>query len=242
MTTSVGLEVTLRAGTPLPRQEQLCRLAARLGYRAVWLSSDGLPGDTTLDILVNAAAPARLGVVLGSVEPHLAWLAAHRGHPVRSRMLVEVDADDLAVPLAAALGGPGAVARRVVVRGSHPTAAAQVVRGSDRAQIGSRLREARRVASIGQTLSVDVPVVLGRTLGEAEARLRRDPWLAAERDPRRAGLFGTFADAQNQVMDLVLAGADSLRALLADEADATDLLAQLRAVTVGPVAVLTASR
>jgi hypothetical protein len=230
---------------PLPRQEQLCRLAARLGYTAAWLTWDEPPHHgalETLDALVSAAGPARVGVVFGPAGPHLSWLAQYRNHPSRSRVLIEVDAHDLAGPLIAALGGEDAAARRVVVRGHHPLPATRIVRSPDRDQTADRLRRARQTAPPEQVLSVDVPVVFGRTLGEAEARLNRDPWLSAQRDPRRAGLFGTFSDAQNHVIDLVAAGARSLRALLADEADASDLLAQLRAVTVGPVLVPTTSR
>jgi 2-methylisocitrate lyase-like PEP mutase family enzyme len=85
---------------------------------------------------------------------------------------------------------------------------------------------------------VDVGVSIGRTMGEAEARVLRDPTLAARTDLRTAGVFGTFEDAQQRVLAYARAGADGLRATLAEEHDVADLLAHLRAVTVGPVGIL----
>jgi hypothetical protein len=238
-TAAAGLEVTIRPGIGLARREELCRLAARLGYRAVWLHADRPPALPQLTRLVHAAAPAEVGLVLGSTGPHLAWLAATRGSPDAGHVLLDADPGDRPEELVAALGGPDGYANRVHARSYDSAAAGYVVHSRDRAETADLLRAARRRGNRGgPRLTVDLPVVFGRTRGEAEARLRRDAWLAQARDPRRAGLFGTFADAQLQVVDLVRAGADNLRATLADEADVADLLAQLRAVTVGPVPAL----
>jgi hypothetical protein len=238
-TAAAGLEIAIRPGIAPARQEELCRLAARLGYRAVWLHADRPPVLAQLARLVDAAAPAQVGLVLGATGPHLAWLAGTRGSSCAGQVLLDADPADRPEDLAAAVGSPDAYAKRVHARRYDLAAAGYVVHSRDRAETAELLRAARRRGTPhGLRLTADLPVVFGRTRGEAEARLRRDAWLDRTRDPRRAGLFGTFAEAQLQVVDLVRAGADNLRATLADEADVADLLAQLRAVTVGPVAAL----
>jgi hypothetical protein len=102
------------------------------------------------------------------------------------------------------------------------------------------VRRARaRVGGSGRVI-VDVPVAIGRTHREAAARAARDPRFAGDAHPGRSGLFGTFEAAQALVLELARAGADELRATLADEIDVADLLAQTRALVVGAVAVLLA--
>jgi len=100
------------------------------------------------------------------------------------------------------------------------------------------VRHARaRVGGSGWVI-VDVPVAIGRTLREAAARAARDSRFAGEAHPERSGLFGTFEQAQALVLELARAGADELRATLADEVDLADLLAQVRALVVGATASL----
>jgi hypothetical protein len=75
-------------------------------------------------------------------------------------------------------------------------------------------------------------VALGRTMGEAEARALGDPHFAGGQ-LRDSGLFGTFEDCQEQVLDLARAGVDVIRADVASARDIADLLAQLVAVVTG---------
>lgn len=89
---------------------------------------------------------------------------------------------------------------------------------------------------------VQVPVAIGRTMNEAVARVERDPRLAPDRTVRERGLFGTFEQAQDQVLALAGAGAAQLRLVLADEIDVADLLAQVRALVVGATPALHARR
>lgn len=70
------------------------------------------------------------------------------------------------------------------------------------------------------------------------ARAGRDPRFVGAAHPEATGLFGTFEQAQIQVLELARAGADELRVTLADEIDVADLLAQTRALVVGPTAAL----
>jgi hypothetical protein len=100
------------------------------------------------------------------------------------------------------------------------------------------VRRARaRVGGSGRVI-VDVPVSIGRTRNEAVARAARDPRFVAGAHPAETGLFGTFEQAQAQLLELARAGADELRATLADEIDVADLLAQTRALVVGATATL----
>jgi hypothetical protein len=78
-----------------------------------------------------------------------------------------------------------------------------------------------------------VPVSLGRTPAEAEARLELDPTMGGFGDPRVAGLFGTLETGQARVIELAHAGVTDLRCVLPDVADVHDLVAQLTAVVVG---------
>jgi hypothetical protein len=87
---------------------------------------------------------------------------------------------------------------------------------------------------------VQVPVAIGRTMNEAVARADRDPRLAGDPGVRERGLFGTFEQAQDQVLALARAGAGQLRLVLADELDVADLLAQVRALVVGATPALRA--
>jgi hypothetical protein len=98
----------------------------------------------------------------------------------------------------------------------------------------------RRAAGVDRhPVFAALPVAIGRTRNEAVARAARDPRFA---DAERAGLFGTYEQAQSQLLDLVAAGADGLRLTVADEIDVADLLAQIRAVVVAAMPALHARR
>jgi hypothetical protein len=238
-----ALGIVLRADEP-SGVGHLAHLAGRIGYPLVWLPASPPPPLAELRHLVRTAAPARLGLVFETPGQASAdWLAATRDDPVLGGLPVEIPGGREAV--LAALG-PERYATRVWSRELDLAAAGHVVAGADQAEVVRRLltardaRTAARRAAEAYRIVVDVGVAIGRTMGEAEARVRRDPVLAARADLRAAGLFGTFDDAQDRVLAYARAGADGLRATLAAERDVADLLAHLRAVTVGPVAVLLA--
>ena len=138
-------------------------------------------------------------------------------------------------------GGSDEWSRRGYVRGvPDPAAAGVVLSSASRAQTAALAVAAAQVRADvhpGLRVGVALGVSIGRTMSEAQARAARDPFLAATRVPE-AGLFGTFEQAQEQVLALAAAGVDWIRADLADEQDIADLLAQLRTATVGPVHVL----
>jgi hypothetical protein len=88
------------------------------------------------------------------------------------------------------------------------------------------------------SIVVELSVAIGRTYNEAVARADRDPRFHGAAHPRESGLFGTFEQAQTQVLELARAGATQLRLVLADELDVADLMAQVRALVVGATPAL----
>jgi len=95
--------------------------------------------------------------------------------------------------------------------------------------------ERTRLDAEGATrpLQVSVPISIGRTMNEAVARADREPRFTGDRHPREVGIFGTFEQAQDQVLALARAGADDLVLDVPLERDIADVLAQIRALVVG---------
>ena len=83
-----------------------------------------------------------------------------------------------------------------------------------------------------------MPVSIGRTYNEAVARADRDPRFVGEAHPQASGIFGTFEQAQEQVLALARAGAEVLLVTLPYELDIADLLAQVKALVVGATPAL----
>jgi hypothetical protein len=255
----LALGIVLRPGDDPQRHRHVAHLAGRLGYGTVWLpvaASSHLadspadapaaspPDHEALALLADAAAPARLGVVLtGAAAGHARWVRAVLGPTADVLLAAEVAEGDRDV-LVEALGGPAAWRGRAHVRAFDATAAGCLLAVADRDQLLAAVRaarDARRQAgrtAADFTLTAELTVSIGRTMNEAVARALRDPAFAGERHPRFGGLYGTLEEAQAQALALARAGLDAVAATLADERDVADLLAQLRAVAVGPTAVL----
>lgn len=82
-------------------------------------------------------------------------------------------------------------------------------------------------------LQVAIPISIGRTMNEAVARADLEQRFNGDRHPRDVGIFGTFEQAQEQVLALARAGADDLVLDVPLERDVADVLAQIRALVVG---------
>ncbi|HEY3260412.1 MAG TPA: hypothetical protein VGJ95_09095 [Pseudonocardiaceae bacterium] len=245
--TLLDLGLTLRPEHDAERRRHIARLAARLGFRYVWLpvSADAAPAETAA--LAQQARPAQLGLIVTDGPTDVVRRVADL-RATGLDVLLEIHAPaKLRADLVGAVGGPHEWRRRVFVPWYDADAAGLVVLAEgapDLAAVQARVAEAaaRRRADAGDRrdfpISVALTVSIGRTMSEAQARAVRDPALSGARDPRTAGLFGTLENAQEQAMRLARAGADAVRATLADEHDVADLLAQLRSVAVGPTPVL----
>jgi hypothetical protein len=116
--------------------------------------------------------------------------------------------------------------------GGDGATAVGVVRVNSPDQVAAA-RAAMVRAGVSRPLLVAIPVSIGRTMGEAAARAQREPRFAGERHPSRAGIFGTFERAQEEVLALAEAGADGLIVDLPLERDVADVLAQVKALVVG---------
>ncbi len=114
-----------------------------------------------------------------------------------------------------------------------------IVRSNDPAIVrAERLR--LDAESLRRPLIVDVPVAIGRTMNEAQARADREATFTGDGHPQVSGIFGTFEQAQVQVLALARAGADVLLVTVPLEIDIADLLAQVRALVVGATPALLA--
>jgi len=82
-------------------------------------------------------------------------------------------------------------------------------------------------------LVVELPVSIGRTRAEAEAR--STGWFADLGLPVEQGLFGTLEDCQEEVAILCAKGVCALRFVL-PATDVPDVIAQLSAVGIGSIA------
>ena len=87
-------------------------------------------------------------------------------------------------------------------------------------------------------LIVAVPISIGRTYSEAVARADREPRFVGDAHPRESGIFGTFEQAQEQVLELARAGAEVLLVTVPHELDIADVLAQVKALVVGATPAL----
>ncbi len=112
-----------------------------------------------------------------------------------------------------------------------------VVTTSDLVQIHARRAQLDQALD-PRPLCVSLPVSIGRTMNEAVARASRDSRFVGDAHPQVSGVFGTFEQAQDQVIALADAGAQELWVTLADDYDISDLLAQVKALVVGPTVVL----
>jgi hypothetical protein len=240
------LALTLHPEHDASAQDRAAILAGRLGYREVWLpvgEGSGWPEPGRLADLAAAAGSARVGLVVtgGATEVAAALRSGQGGDAL---LELEGVSDDLVD----AVGGAAAWRERVRLPRFDPAAAGTVVVGTSRPEVLDGVRGAvgsRSAAGLSRDrhrVVAAVPVSIGRTFSEADARARRDPRLSGAHDPRRGGLFGTHDQAQGQALDLAAAGVDVVRVIVADEVDVADLLAQVRSLVVGATPVLHARR
>jgi alkanesulfonate monooxygenase SsuD/methylene tetrahydromethanopterin reductase-like flavin-dependent oxidoreductase (luciferase family) len=123
-------------------------------------------------------------------------------------------ADDVVVPAGSVRDVDGAVA---LIR---RTAAAA---GRDPATLG---------------ISLELPVSVGRTAAEAQARADSEPLFDFVGRPERVGIFGTLERCQDRVIQFAHAGVTDIRCVLPNSSDVLDVIAQLTAMVVGSVELL----
>jgi alkanesulfonate monooxygenase SsuD/methylene tetrahydromethanopterin reductase-like flavin-dependent oxidoreductase (luciferase family) len=94
----------------------------------------------------------------------------------------------------------------------------------------------RDPSSLG--IALEIPVSIGRTTAEAQARAEAEPLFAVTGPPREVGIFGTLEQCQERVIELAHAGVTDLRCVVPNSPDVHDVIAQLTAIAVGTVDVL----
>lgn len=229
-----------------PSAVAIARFADLAGIDVVWVASLGTEGGSLADASVVATAilRARLGAIVATGEPPPAFANE-----------ITVDAGDETLSLARRLrddtGGSAERPRFAAVAESQAEIAALLAvvddvvlpawRFPDLETAADEARaQAQEAGRDPATLGVAalVPVSIGRTSTEAEARADRDPRFARLGHPRDVGIFGTLEDCQDRVIALAHAGISDLRCILPAAPDVHDVIAQLTAVTIGTTDVL----
>jgi len=159
----------------------------------------------------EAAAPAELGVA--SPQPGGPVLSVEAISPLQMDVAVAV-ADDVVIPAAAVK--------------DVTEATRQVQRACER---GERAAETLGIA-------LEVPVSIGRTVAEAEAREESEPMFEILGPPSEVGVFGTLEQCQERVIQMAHAGVTDLRCVLPNSPDIHDVIAQLTAMVIGTADVL----
>lgn len=113
-----------------------------------------------------------------------------------------------------------------------PGDAPGMVRVNDPAEV-ARVRGELDAGHVMRPLLVAVAISIGRTMNEAVARADLEARFTGDYHPRVHGIFGTFEQAQKDVLALARAGADGLVLDVPLERDIADVLAQIRALVVG---------
>jgi alkanesulfonate monooxygenase SsuD/methylene tetrahydromethanopterin reductase-like flavin-dependent oxidoreductase (luciferase family) len=98
------------------------------------------------------------------------------------------------------------------------------------------LEAGRDPAELG--VAAIVPVSIGRTRAEADARVAADPVFEIVGAPAQIGIFGTLEECQDRVIALAHAGITDLRCIIPATLDVHDVIAQLTSITVGTTDVL----
>jgi len=176
-----------------------------------------------LALMLPADAEAADRELQARLAGRLGYLAVH----VPAELAVEGDALDRLI----------AAADPAMVITDDGAATPGVVRRNDPALVRAARAELDR-AGDGHPLIVAVPISIGRTFNEAVARADRDPRFVGDAHPRESGIFGTFEQAQEQVLALARAGAEVLLVSVPQELDVADILAQVRALVVGATPAL----
>jgi alkanesulfonate monooxygenase SsuD/methylene tetrahydromethanopterin reductase-like flavin-dependent oxidoreductase (luciferase family) len=229
-----------------PSALAIARFADLAGIDVVWVASLGTEGGSLADASVVATAilRARLGAIVATGVPPPAFANE-----------ITVDAGNETLNLARRLrddtGGSAERPRFAAVAESQAEIAALLAvvddvvlpawRFPDLETAADEARaQAQEAGRDPATLGVAalVPVSIGRTSTEAEARADRDPRFARLGHPRDVGIFGTLEDCQDRVIALAHAGISDLRCILPAAPDVHDVIAQLTAVTIGTTDVL----
>jgi len=249
---AVTVSVVIDGRLDAARARQVATLVGRLGLGGVWLRQPWWPLTTpamseadTASLLgwLAASTPVRTGLVVDADRTDPASL---------DRMAV---AGGISIALS---GAPASVARwqplfarGLTTRGPGtavtelalpvPAAApatAVFLPCSPARDLASELTELTEVTAgtaiaTGRPVLAEVPVSVGRTVAEAQARADADDLFMLTGHPAAQGLFGTLEECQATAARLAHAGVTELLCYLPLASDLADILAQLRSIAIG---------
>jgi alkanesulfonate monooxygenase SsuD/methylene tetrahydromethanopterin reductase-like flavin-dependent oxidoreductase (luciferase family) len=235
----------------------LARLCDRAGIDVVWLvERNGLDAEPSLAAVVERAEEiagslerASLGLMVGASDGPAALGAWPLLRTLADAGRLEVTAPAHANLAPWTVGQPrprgGVLIRDMAdVPGAVAVADDIVLAAWRTADLETAADEVRaEAAEVGRdpvTLGVAalLPVSIGRTQAEADARVAADPIFGLVGDPTEAGIFGTLEECQDRVIALAHAGVTDLRCIVPATVDVHDVIAQLTAITVGTTDVL----
>jgi hypothetical protein len=193
-------------GRSRPAAIQLAWLSGRIELAGVWWREPPLTGPPADDL------PGLLEALGSESSPAVAGLIAD------ARMLT-------------GLSGLSAGLRTVALPPAASAPAVFVPVRPDR-ELDAAVSEAAAAAA-GRPVLVEVAVSVGRTSAEASARADGEELFALTGHPRAQGLFGTLEECQATAARLLHAGATELVCYLPRSHDLPDVLAQLRAISIG---------
>src|SRR6266545_419844 len=230
------LELTLRAAAPTAG-------AAVLAFREA-LAATTVPAMLTPAAGSVAAGPAVM-LAAGGLGPGAVVQPAEP--PTIGVELAPLGRSEAGPPQGSQAGAPAPTAAREAPAPPEPPAEVVAVvddlvlptaplAATMAAAAGARqaaLRAGRGPGTLG--VAARLPVSVGRTVAEAQARWEAEPAFAALGASEQAGLFGTMERCHDRVVALAHAGVSDLRCLLPNAIDIHDVIAQLTAMTIGSV-------
>ena len=193
---------------------------------------DALGGRLELSFTAGSNVAEHLALGLDFPDEEAAWHRAE-GYAAIVRDLPRPPTLAIVGATAAAFDVAARIADDVVLPPSDPGGVAHAV---DLLRAACERNE-RNAAAIG--IAMMVPVSIGRTTAEASARAEADPRFRGLGSVREVGIFGTLEQCQERVIELAHAGISDLRCAVPNAPDMPDVLAQLTAIAIGTVDVLT---
>ena len=264
----IRLGVFLDRRNSASRLQELARMCERAGIDALWVSDEPelLDGEARLDawsalaIAGDETSSVRVGAQvstgIGSAT-ELATLAGSLDPSTRGRLELTLRGDGT-VPIAEYVRvlrehlpepqprisieaiSEGDVLAAVDLADDVLIQAASAAGVQSSVELVVRTREVagRPATSLG--IALDVPVSIGRTEAEAQARADTEPLFSTRGGhPAEVGIFGTLEQCQERVIRLAHDGVTELRCRLPNTPDVHDVIAQLTAMVVGSMDVLT---
>src|SRR6266536_2823297 len=236
----VRLGVVLDTRNPIERLLEVARMCDRAGIGALWVEDvqeAGVAGDgaarldawTALVLLAGEVRRARIGAVLDAdaLPAERPTIGVQTVPPGGTGPAPGASASEAPGGTATPLGEVIAAADDLVL----PTAPLAATQERAAAARQAALGAGRGPGTLG--VAARLPVSVGRTSAEAEARWQAEPAFAALGDSEQAGLFGTLEQCHDRVVALAHAGVSDLRCLLPNAIDIHDVIAPLTAMPIG---------